>query len=66
MKTEVRLGEFFLNQQNKEFASKQNFNNLMIKISIFFIHHKNQSESSLYDFVGRDVISIFHAPMKHG
>jgi hypothetical protein len=56
---------FFLNQQNKEFASKQNFNNLMTKC-IFFIHHKKQSESSIYDFVGRDVISIFHAPIKHG
>jgi hypothetical protein len=26
----------FLNQQNKEFASKQNFNNLMIEI--YFLH----------------------------
>jgi hypothetical protein len=54
---------FFLNQQNKEFASKQNFNNLMIKI---YFYHKNQSESFWTNFVGRDVISSFHAQMKHG
>jgi hypothetical protein len=42
-----RLGVFYcvycchLNQQNKEFASKQNFNNLMIKI--YFPHTAQES-----------------------
>jgi hypothetical protein len=57
---------YFLNQQNKKFASKQNFNNLMIKI-YFFIHHKNQSESfepTLW--VVMSFLFFMHAQMKHG
>jgi hypothetical protein len=47
----------FLNQQIKEFASKQNFNNLMIKI--YFLHTSQEPIRKLWtNFVSRDVISI--------
>jgi hypothetical protein len=46
---------FSLNQQNKEFASKQNFNILMIKI--YFLHTSQEPIRKL---------DIWLCPMKHG